>query len=225
MSEEKNYLNIVKHYEDCLEKHGDTHLGVDWPNVDDVNKRYQVMLELIKYGNDANTTVSLLDFGCGAAHIIPFIEQNGLDKIRYSGLDVSDKFIELCKEKYPDKDFYCLDILEDNDNLPVFDYIVMNGVFTEKRALNFDEMLEYFEKMITAVFKKAGKGIAFNVMSKHVDWEREDLFHLPFDTLASFIQKNLSRNFIIRNDYGLYEYTVYIYRDAKISTPLSQINN
>ncbi len=56
--------------------------------------------------------------------------------------------------------------------------------------------------------------MAFNVMSKHVDWEREDLFHLPFDTLAEFLKKELTRNFVFRNDYGLYEYTTYVYREA-----------
>ena len=30
-------------------------------------------------------------------------------------------------------------------------------------------------------------GIAFNVMTKHVDWERDDLFHLPFDQLAEWL--------------------------------------
>jgi hypothetical protein len=49
-------------------------------------------------------------------------------------------------------------------------------------------------------------------MTKHVDWEREDLFHLPFDLLASFLKREVSRNFIVRNDYGLFEYTVYLFK-------------
>jgi hypothetical protein len=84
-------------------------------------------------------------------------------------------------------------------------------VFTEKRGLAFDEMHAYFERMVTAVFAKAQLGVAFNAMSKHVDWERDDLFHLPFDMLARFLTTSLSRNFVIRNDYGLYEYTTYVY--------------
>jgi hypothetical protein len=51
-------------------------------------------------------------------------------------------------------------------------------------------------------------------MSKHVDWEREDLFHLPFDRLTSFLTNRLSRHFVIRHDYGLYEYTTYVYKYA-----------
>ena len=73
-------------------------------------------------------------------------------------------------------------------------------------------MFEYFQKVIKILFTKINIGLAFNVMSKQVDWERDDLFHLPLDCLAFFITGNLSRNFIIRNDYGLYEFTTYVYK-------------
>jgi hypothetical protein len=86
----------------------------------------------------------------------------------------------------------------------------MNGVFTEKLDLSFDEMWNYFSKMLIRIFPSAQKGIAFNVMTKQVDWERDDLFHVPMDLLAAFLSKKISRHFIFRNDYGLYEYTCYV---------------
>jgi SAM-dependent methyltransferase len=209
--EPRKYLDIVSHYESCLERHGDTHLGVDWPKKEDVNERHRVMLEVVKR-DLPERTVRLLDFGCGAAHLYEHIRDNGIANIEYAGLDLSDKFIELCRSKFPSNNFYCLDLLQESGSLPSFDYIVMNGVFTEKRSLTFDEMFTYFKRLVKKVFEKAEVGIAFNVMSKHVDWEREDLFHLPFDELAAFLKQELTRNFIIRNDYGLYEYTTYVYR-------------
>ncbi|GGB08606.1 class I SAM-dependent methyltransferase [Puia dinghuensis] len=215
----KRYLEtIVKHYEDCLEKHGDSHLGVDWPKLEDVNKRYKVMLEIVKYYEDNAPSSTLLDFGSGAAHLLQYIKDQGLGNIAYSGLDVSERFVALSREKFPAVPFYCVDILEDSGSLPGFDYIVMNGVFTEKRELSFDEMWDYFCKMLSKVFSLANKGVAFNVMSKAVDWERDDLFHVPTDLLIQFLTKNLTRNFIIRNDYGLYEYTTYIYKNKQSNT-------
>ena len=89
----------------------------------------------------------------------------------------------------------------------------MNGVFTEKRDLEFDAMFEYMQNLLSLVFDKCKYGIAFNLMSKNVDWEREDLFHVSLDLITGFICKNLTRNFVIRNDYGLYEYTVYVYKE------------
>jgi SAM-dependent methyltransferase len=209
----KKYLNsIVRHYEECLEKYGDNHLGVDWPKLDDVEKRYKIMLDIIRVKEDSSDKVSLLDFGCGAAHLFQYILDQNINNISYAGLDVSEKFVRLSREKYPELLFFQEDILEGKTKLPYFDYIVMNGVFTEKRELSFDEMWDYLSIMLLKVFSFANKGIAFNVMSKSVEWEREDLFHLPTDILINFLTKKMTRNFIIRNDYGLYEYTTYIYK-------------
>jgi SAM-dependent methyltransferase len=203
-------MEIVEHYESCLAKYGDTHLGVDWPKALDAETRYRVMLELIP--RPAATRVRLLDFGCGASHLYEYMLKQGTGEIDYMGLDLSPKFIELSRNKFPQNHYICADVLEESGTIPLSDYVVMNGVFTEKRGLTFDEMLAYFERTLTLVFAKAERGVAFNVMSKHVDWEREDLFHLPFDVLAQFLTRTLTRNFVIRNDYGLYEYTTYVYR-------------
>jgi SAM-dependent methyltransferase len=207
----KKYSEIVKHYETCLEKHGDNHLGVDWPNINDLETRFRIMLDVI-YNNGDNSNVSLLDFGCGTALLLDYLKTNASHKIIYSGLDISEKFVFVCKKKYPDISFFCGDLLDANFKIPDFDYIVLNGVFTEKRELTFDEMWEYFTSLLTIVFSKCKKGIAFNVMSKHVDWERSDLFHVSLDKLGDFIYKNLSKDFVFRYDYGLFEYTTYIYK-------------
>ncbi len=209
------YRHIVEHYESCLALHGDTHRGVDWPRPEDAKVRYSVMLDVINTGHDASSSpVSLLDFGCGAGHLLDYIQRGGLDHIQYTGLDASDKFVALCRTKHPDVEFHCTDVLEDRQTaIPQFDYVVANGVFTEKREMPYEAMLSYFEAMLEKIFAMAKVGIAFNVMSKHVDWERSDLFHVPLDTLAGILTSRLSRHYVIRNDYGLYEYTTYVYRE------------
>jgi hypothetical protein len=205
------YGQLVEHYESCLRRHGDNHRGVDWPNAADAQTRYRVMLEVIRKHH--SQAVRLLDLGCGASHLYHYILESNCDAIDYSGLDLSPKFIQLCRNKFPDRAYHCLDILDPASAIPAFDYVVMNGLFTEKRSLSFDEMWDYVQAMLERAFEIASIGMAFNVMSKHVDWEREDLFHLPFDPLAEFLTRRISRHFVIRNDYGLYEYTVYVYHD------------
>lgn len=207
----KKYLNIVKHYENCFVKHGDSFKGADWPNKEDAVKRYEVMLSVIK----EKEKIKLLDFGCGTGMLYQYIldNKNDFGYIDYSGIDISKSVISKSKEKFPNNNFYCFDILEnDLSIIPDFDYAILNGVFTEKLDLTFDEMWSYFKQLITIIFTKVDKGISFNVMSKAVDWERDDLFHLSVDKLINFLTQNISRNFMIRNDYGLYEYTVYIYK-------------
>ena len=139
---DKEYLGIVSHYESCLQRHGDTHLGVDWPRQKDAEISYGVMLDVILRA-DRDASVQLLDFGCGASHLYEYILTHRMDRISYSGLDLSKKFIELSKSKFPAVNYYCVDLLNEGAIIPNFNYIVMNGVFTEKCGLSFDEMFSY----------------------------------------------------------------------------------
>jgi len=207
----KKYLSIISRCESWLHEHGDSHLGVGWPNKDDALVRYRVMLDVRRPRADGEA-IRLLDFGCGASHLLEYIKEHDIRGVEYSGLDLSPEFIALSRLKFPANAYYRFDVLDDDAPLGMFDYIVMNGVFTFKGTLTFEEMLEYFTSVLERVFTHAREGIAFNVMSKQVDWERDDLFHLPLDTLAGFVVRHLTRNFVVRNDYGLYEYTVYVYR-------------
>lgn len=205
-----DYHEIVSHYESCLARFGDDCRGVDWPNAADAQTRYRIMLELIRASDPRPLTV--LDFGCGVAHLLDYLQQSDTQGIRYLGLDISPQFVELSRRKHPAHEFVCADVLQGDAVLPAADYVVLNGVFTEKRSLTFEAMFDYMGQVLKRVFAATRRGIAFNVMSKHVDWEREDLFHVPFDRLAAFLRAEVSRNIAFRADYGLYEYTTYVYR-------------
>jgi SAM-dependent methyltransferase len=208
LSDGYNHLKLVEHYTNCFRKHGDTHEGVDWPNLKDLVKRYEVMLGLIR----GDSQCSLLDFGCGTAMLYQHILNQGLEHIHYSGLDLGSEYVSAASAKFPSVAFHEVDILKDPEKAPKADYIVMNGVLTEKQSLSFDEMWAYSQALLPLIFQKCNMGMAFNVMSKAVDWEREDLFHMPLDLLARFLVDKVSRHFIIRNDYDLFEYTVYVYK-------------
>lgn len=203
------YYNIYKHYEECLDKFGDNHLGVDWPKEEDVLTRFKVMTDIILNKNDI---CSIIDFGCGCGHLNEYIIKNNL-KIKYYGLDISEKFYNICKKKFPHNIFYKIDILKDNiDNIKNEDYIIMNGVFTEKRDLNNIEMWNFMTKILKKIFTKANIGIVFNIMSPIVDYKDEKLFYVSYDKIGLFLKENLSKNFIINNNYKLWEYSVYVYK-------------
>jgi SAM-dependent methyltransferase len=206
-----DYRSLIAHYEACLARHGDTHLGVDWPDAKDAATRYRVMLDVIR--EPADQPVSLLDFGCGAGHLLDYIRANGISSIDYRGLDASAKFISLCVRKFPGIPFRQHDILADPSHIAPADYVVLNGVLTERCDLAKDEMHALMDRLLAATWPLARRGLAFNVMSAQVKWERDDLFHVPFDTMADFVTSRLSPHFLFRQDYGLFDYTIYVYRD------------
>jgi SAM-dependent methyltransferase len=166
------------------------------------------MLELVPPGE----TCTLLDIGCGAAHFYDFLLARQVNHIRYSGLDLSPAYLRLCRSKHPDITFYHQDILDPEMNVPAHDYVLMNGVFNYKSEHSFDDMWAYTQETIRRASDLALKGFAVNFVSKYVDWERDDLFHVPFDMIAAFLDEKVSRRFTIRHDYGLFEYTVYVFK-------------
>lgn len=201
---------LVQHYEKCFQRHGPTAQGVDWPNAADALLRHKIMAEL--WESKSVNPLSIVDVGCGYGAFLGYLLANSKQAARgYSGIDLSEPMLEWARKAYPSHTFTCQDILKTPFNDNQFEYGVMNGVLTEKLSLSFEHMEAFAHQIIKALFQTCKRGIAFNVMSSHVDWQRDDLFHLPLDRLADFLTKNCSRHWQIRQDYGLYEYTVYLY--------------
>jgi SAM-dependent methyltransferase len=208
---EPAYTRIVAHYTDCFARHGATAKGVDWPKDGDVATRYGVML-----GVAAGHALpfSLLDLGCGYGALLDWMGERRAD-IEYRGIDLSAPMIDEAKKRHPGGVFEVRDILTaplaDNS----VDFVVMNGVMTEKLTLSQSDMEAFAKQLIKSAFASAKYGIAFNVMSAQVDWKREDLFHWGFDELAAFLNAEVSRHYSFRADYGLYEYTAYVYKQPR----------
>ena len=93
-----------------------TPIWVSIGQTKDAATRYKIMLGVI--AEPAPRPLKLLDFGCGAGHLLEFIEAEKLNHIDYIGLDISPKFIALCRSKWPERDFIETDILIDQNQLP-----------------------------------------------------------------------------------------------------------
>ena len=201
---------LVRHYEECLARHGPSPLGADWPNGADLATRFGVMLDLL---SDVEQKPVLLDLGCGPGLLLDYLAATGnIEKVDYRGIDLSATMIETARARWPQHDFSCRDIVAEPLPEQSVDVVIMNGVLTERVSVSVDSMIDLARSIVAAAFRTARVGIAFNVMNAHVDWQRDDLFHLPFDTLADFLKREVSREYAFRADYGLYEYTCFVRR-------------
>ena len=212
--ENPNWNSIVAHYEQCLRRHGPTPAGVDWPNGADLATRFGVMLEPLA---EAGECPELLDLGCGPGLLVDFLSAIGAaDRVKYRGIDLSQQMVDAARERWPKHEFVRRDIIAMPLAEQSVDVVIMNGVLTERVALNIAAMTALAEALVAAAFRAARVAIAFNVMNAHVDWRREDLFHWPFDALAGFLRRNVSRFYELRADYGLYEYTCIVRRQPRL---------
>lgn len=203
------YAVLKNHYEETLEKFGPSAKGMDWPSEEGLKRRFEVMLDV----TNGRAEASLLDIGCGVGLLLSHIKEHGLQQVvTYHGSDVSEKMVSVARENLPDGSFETRDILLDPYPNNSFDFVVMNGVLTEKQTMSQTQMCQFAVDMISAAFQACRIGCAFNVMSTHVDWRRSDLFHWDLDQVVAFLVAECSRNIRIRMDYGMYEYTVYVYK-------------
>jgi SAM-dependent methyltransferase len=205
--------------EQFLEAHGpDTPLGVGWTRA--FAGRYEVMFDLLRWDRaDASTErMSLVDLGCGVGHFYDFLQSQTAVEVDYTGVDISPAFLKAARSRFPEARFLDLDILEADGPLPQFDYVIANGLLNSRGSVDYVEMWDYAKRLIRAAYSMARRGLAVNVMTKHLDWEREDLFHVAFDDMAAFVRAELSPHFVFRQDYGAFEYTTYVYRSAS-TTP------
>ena len=214
MAADPGWNVIVRHYEECLAKHGATPRGVDWPNGADLAARFGIMLELLAEARERQP--ALLDLGCGPGLVLDYLAAaGGLDRVRYHGIDLSSAMIDAARARWPAHEFSCRDILAAPLPDQSVDVVIMNGVLTERVSLSVDAMTQLAESLVEAAFRAARVGIAFNAMNAHVDRLRDDLFHWPFDALASFLKRKVSRHYSFRADYGLYEYTCFVRREPR----------
>jgi SAM-dependent methyltransferase len=212
MTTNNEWSALVTHYERCLERYGPTPQGVDWPNVPDLAVRFHTLLGLLD-GAAPEPRPVLLDLGCGPGLLLDYLRATGrLETVEYRGIDLSPSMVEAACARWPNHDISCRDVVKNPLPEHSVDYVIMNGVLTEKQTLSHEAMARIAKELIVAAFTAARVGIAFNAMSRHVDWQRPELFHWGFDELSVFLREHISRHYAFRSDYGLYEYTAFVWR-------------
>lgn len=195
--------------------------AVLWPNSEDLVHRFHALTSAIDWRQyDEARRLRLLDLGCGPGFLLDYLEQVGvLDKVAYVGVDLNPEVVAAAAARWPKHDFRVCDIRAQPFGPGAFDVAILCGVFTCRFTLSQEAMTRLMTETLAATWRSVDGHLAFNVMSKHVDWERDDLFHLPTDEAIALARHTLgTRNVRILHDYGLYEYSCIVFRRPVVST-------
>lgn len=205
---------IVQSIESRFAELGATPRGLWWPNAEDLAARYEVFMAPLLPPPGA-PRLSLLDFGCGLGFLPDWLAANGLlEAVEYTGLDASPAILAAARARHPALRFIEADVLRDGPP-GAHDAVLAIGIFTARFTNSEADMRAYAEATLAALWPAARRCLAFNAMSKHVDWEREDLFHWPVDEVLRFSRAHLSRHVAMRGDYGLWEHSYHVWREPR----------
>jgi SAM-dependent methyltransferase len=198
------------HYGGKFAQHGPTSEGVDWgSDPADHRLRLDRMLAVLDLGIQANP--SILDVGCGFGSLMDLITERGLS-LEYSGIDMSELMINSAKARHNNVDWFVGDALKIEGNR-IFDYVVCNGVFTQKLETSIKAMDLYLYSLVTRMFELCRIGIAFNVMTTHVNFMASNLFYKNPVELMGWCLSALTSKIRLDHAYPMYEYTIYLYRE------------
>ncbi len=195
------------YYDDALRKFGDDPRGVNWRDKEAQYLRFEILTGL----GDLNG-YRLHDVGCGLAHFRDFLAATAPGCV-YVGSDISAQMIAAARARSDGSaQLYVADILASTEPWMGADYVVNSGVFTVRGSANPEEWWVFVQSYIRRMFDLARVGIAFNIMTSHVDYRDDHLFYMDPGEVLGFCAKALSRKVVIRHDYPLWEYMVYVYK-------------
>ena len=180
--------------------------SVGWGSKESQYLRFKILTEI-----DELSKNSVLDVGCGLGELLNFFTTNGIKISSYKGIDISKDLIleaqkRFDKEKKASFEFTNIDKVQGDED---FDYIFLSGALNLKVKNN----LIYAKKVIKKMYSLCRKGVACNFLSSYADFSLEKDYHYRPEEIFSF-SKGLSTKVVLRHDYPLYEFTLYIYKES-----------
>ena len=201
-----------KHYLGTFTEHGATSRGVDWGSDGERHAlRLAKMLQLLSHsGVGEGEERTLLDVGCGYGALYPYLRSRW-PRMQYTGIDLCKPMIDAALEAHPSASWIVGDLLE-HDWTTRYDFVVCNGVLTQKLTTDPTEMLAFAETFIKRMFELSNIGMAFNVMTSHVNYKVPNLYYRDPGQVMHWVLDNITNRVIIDHSYELYEFTTYALR-------------
>lgn len=196
------------HYEQKFREFGTTPQGVDWGSDDQDHALRLDRMLAVAVGPLHGA--SILDVGCGYGSLLELLKERETP-IEYTGIDLCQPMIDAALVRHPEATWLCGDVLELDGRS--FDYVVCNGIFTQKLTASNREMDTFLALVLNKMFELCRIGICFNVMSTHVNFTAPNLYYRNPAELVAWIMTSLSPKVRMDHSYPLFEYCLYVYKE------------
>jgi len=193
--------NIASFFDGRVQQHGVSHLSCDWGRRESQLLRFRVMLQSLKVAPRA-----VLDVGCGLADFADVLAQQFPDA-RYCGVDLSNGMVEAARQRRPDLDVQCLDILERDPPNGPYDLVVASGIFSLLRG----DAAGMMNRLLARMFEITTGSLVFTSLSAWAPDQDVEEFRADPLAVADFCRK-LSPLVALRHDYLPHDFTLAVHK-------------
>lgn len=200
---------VAGYYSRALSEHGPTHRGVDWSSRASQELRFATLLD----GVDWSAAPTLLDFGCGFGALAHYLDTLGVD-CDYVGYDLAPAMVEAAERTHGIHDHRRF--TSDRDELEPADVVVASGIFNVKLDVPRVRWAHHAGDTIAQLGELTRRRLAFNMLpaASAPELERDDLYYANPDAVVRYCRAVIGGDVTLREDYGLWEFTVVVTRGA-----------
>jgi len=194
---------IVKDFFNKLvEKHGYSPKSLAYSGEKSQKIKFNIVTEV---GIEDNCSV--LDVGCGFGDYFNYLKQRGIKNVKYCGIDISNKIVDLAKEKNSLVNVIQGNVLDLSDD-EKYDYVISLGFNCVKTGSNWRTLTQVLDKM----WKLSKKGIAYNAVSTFSEDSPRKIYFVSPAKVIDYIMNNLTYKVVFRHDYMPHDFTIFAYK-------------
>lgn len=202
MIENSEISKMISDYNTWFQIHGDSHLSVGW-NKPKSKERFEIFYRefsplLLK------RRMTVIDLGCGLAHFYQYLKEKNID-VNYIGVDINNRFIAYCKEKYPEQSFICASV----ENIAIHsDIIVASGLFNRR----FSNSSDFINLIFNFAISNSKIAFAFNFLHANALRKYEHNYYAAVGDIESLFSRDKLAGFKVDANSVKGEFTFFGYK-------------
>lgn len=211
MTIDETQKKLNEYFSEKLEIFGTTPKGVDYNGPEAQERRFEQLVKVI----DHSRPFTVIDYGSGYGALFDFLHKQGW-QFEYYGIDLIEKMVSAGRETHAE--FPNAHFTTDESEVPVADYLLAGAIFNIKLEASYEEWQTFVVSTLNRMNALCSKGFSFNMLTKYSDADRmaqrPDLFYGDPLFFFDLCKRNFSRNVALLHDYGLYDFTILVRKDA-----------
>ena len=201
---------MARHYGERVKSFGTTAKAAGWRDMETQYLRFSQLFRIFEHDG---TSFSLNDLGCGYGALLQAMPEVLAARVtRYTGYDLSQEMVDTACEYCKNDErchFICGNRIEKDA-----DYTLASGIFNHHFNTQRTAWEKHIFNTVSHMYKVSKKGIAFNIMSKYVDYVEDYIYYADPAEMLTFCLANWGRHVVLLHDYSLYECTILVRKEA-----------